>query len=306
MNISEMLGTPIADPADIDRPPPANCALPAPVDQPQPAPRRRMGWIGITLIAVTALAAGGFAGVYLSSDTATPPALAATSPSSPTPPPTVGSLAELVTALHLSGIAPTADMEALQVGPAPDASPPSGLWINRAAAIAAEPLGAGYWLVTVAVDALEMDNAEYEAAGVQFYEIPIATDTARPIAVTAPTRVPAPGTAAVPDDIPAFNAAVPAEQTLAIAGFLDAYLSGVGEVARFVSPTALIARFSTPPYQSVEVLSLGSDSLGRVQAVIEAQTQRGGRQILEYTLEMTFESGVWEVSDLVSAADVRQ
>jgi hypothetical protein len=210
----------------------------------------------------------------------------------------------MVTALHLSGIATPADLEPLFAGPVPSPTT-SGLWINHAAAVTTKPLGEGYWLVTVAVDVLEMNEGSYEAAGVQYYEITIVADAARPLAVSAPARVPSPSAGAAPAAVPSFSGTVPADQALAANGFLDAYLSGSGELARFVAPTAQVRPFPTAPYQSIEVISLGSDSLGRVKALVEAQTARGGHQTLEYTLELIFESGVWEVSNLVPPADVR-
>jgi hypothetical protein len=210
----------------------------------------------------------------------------------------------MVTSLQLSGLADPADLVTLYTG-ASQATEVGGLWVNHSAAISTESLGTGYWLVTVAVDALEMQDGAYESAGIQYYEITIATDGDRPMAVSSPARVPSPAGAATPTDVPPFGGAVPADQAVATTSFLDAYLTGRGEVAHFVSPTSRIQLFPEAPYETIEVLSLGADSLGRIKADIAAATSRGGRQHLEYTLEITYQGGVWEVSDLVAAVDSR-
>jgi hypothetical protein len=219
-------------------------------------------------------------------------------------PPNLGSFAEMVTALQLSGIADPADLAAMYSGTLTTTTG-TGLWVNRSAAVATEPLGDEFWLVTVAIDALEMVDGVYESVGVQYYDLTIATGGDRPMAVSAPTRVPAAAARAGPTGVPTFGGPVPADQAVAVSGFLEAYLTGRGEIARYVSRTARILLFPEAPYETIRIGSLGSDSLGRVRAHVEAATNRGGHQNLDYTLEMTFESGVWEVSDLVAAVDRR-
>jgi hypothetical protein len=104
-------------------------------------------------------------------------------------------------------------------------------------------------------------------------------------------------------ELPAFNGSVPADQVAAVTSFLEAHLTGQGEVARFVSPTTRIPLFAVPPYESIAVTHVGADSVGRVMTQVAAVTSRGAHHDLEYTLELTFESGVWEVADLVPAVE---
>jgi hypothetical protein len=99
-----------------------------------------------------------------------------------------------------------------------------------------------------------------------------------------------------------FGGAVPPDQGNAVADFLNAYLTGQGEVARYIAPTARMALFTAPPYASSTIESLGSDARGWVRARLTATTTNGATQSLEYTLEMTYASGVWEVLTLAPAA----
>lgn len=304
MSIAEMLGTPVRDAAEATHEAEPTCSVPPPPDKARPERTRRIGWTWMFLVGVLALAIGFGAGAYLSSSPAAAESTADSIVASQTVPPAIGGFAEMVTALQLSGLADPADLATLYAG-TPPTTEVGGLWINRSAAISTESLGPDYWVVTVAVDALEMQDGAYEAAGIQYYEITIATDGDRPVAVSAPARIPSPAVAAVPAGVPTFGGAVPADQAVAATSFLDTYLTGSGEVARFVSPTSRIQLFPEAPYETIEVLSLGADSLGRIKAAVAASTSRGGRQHLEYTLELTFESGVWEVFDLVAAANDR-
>jgi hypothetical protein len=193
-----------------------------------------------------------------------------------------------------SGLAPLAAIESMS-------SESTGLWAARTAAIDTEPLGNGFWQVTLAAEVLELVDGAYESTGIHYYELTITDQGGHPVALSAPARVPDPAPPAT-SAAPAHNEAVPADQAAAAAAFLDAYLTGNGELARFVSTTAYIAPFAQPPYASTEVRDLGADSLGNINVIVEATTERGGHQALEYTLEMTFESGVWEVSNLIAAA----
>ena len=305
MNIAEMLGVPVRDDVEIEDPTRSRCSVPAALGSPAQETGRRSGWLRLTLVGLAALTVGVGAGALLSPS---PPVAArpaeAIVPAGTTPP-NLGSFAEMVTALQLSGITDPADLAAMYSGTL-TTTMGTGLWVNRSAAVATEPLGDEFWLVTVAIDALEMNDGAYESVGVQYYDLTIATAGDRAMAVSAPTRIPAPATGGPAAGVPTFGGPVPADQAVAVSAFLEAYLTGRGEVARYVSPTARILLFPEAPYETIRIGSLGSDSLGRVRAQVEAVTNRGGHQNLDYTLEMTFESGVWEVSDLVAAVDDRR
>lgn len=297
-----MLGTPVRDVAEPDDPIRTPCSLPElpGIATKERAPRNR--WIWGFVATISALGVGIGAGSYLAhTPTPDPAPVAPTAPQAPVPASEVGSFAELVTSIHLSGLADPADLAPLYTGRSAPAGT-TGLWANQTAAVTSTSLGEGFWQVTVAVDTLELVEGAYEWAGVQYYEVTVAELDGQPVAVSGPSRIPGPAAAPTPSGMPNYNAAVPADQTAAAISFLNAYLTGNGEIARFVSATARIAPFAEPPYASIEIRDLGTDSLGHVNVLIEATTDRGGHQALEYTLEMSFESGVWEVSNLLPAA----
>jgi hypothetical protein len=302
MNISEMLGAPVQDVAEFDRPTRSACSIPVlPDDGPvETSGTSRWAWTLLGLVA--ALAVGFGVGTYLAPEPVTAEQMAPVSvTASSLPPANIGSFAELVTALQITGLADPADLARLYPGN-PPSTEPTGLWVNRAAAVATTSLGDELWRVTVAVDALEFVDDASESLGGLYSVFTVAGDGGRPVAVSAPSRIPAPAATTSPTGIPGYGEAVPADEATAVASFIEAYLTGRGEVARFVATTARIPIFAEPPYDSVEIGAIGADSLGNVRASVVAITAHGGRQPLEYTLEMTFETGVWEVSNLVAAA----
>lgn len=303
MNITEMLGEPVNDIAEFGQPNVPTCSTPVlPEQSAAPVPRRHGLWVA--LAAVGALAIGFGAGAYLTRASVTnPPPAASSTTISDGVPPNIGDLAELFTALHLTGLASPSDLARIYPGGTSDGSANGGLWISRSNAVATRSLGGGFWAVTVAVDALEMVDEVYETAGLQYFEVTIAENAGQPVAMSAPSRVPGPGVAGEPAGSPAFDGAVPADQAAVVASFLEAYLTGRGEVARFVGPTARIPLFTEAPYTSIAVGSMGSDSVGRVNVQIEALTSRGGHHNIEYTLELTIEGGVWELSRLVPVVE---
>jgi len=303
MNIAEILGRPVSDLAEFDEPDRPGCSAVVVPEHAAEPPSEKRGRLWATLAIVAALAVGLAAGVYLTRSTATtdtvftPPTATAVAV-----PPNIGGFAELFTEMHLTGLTSTADLARLYTGEAPD-TPASGLWINRSAAVSTRSLGRDFWAVTVAVDVLEMADGTYETAGLQYFELTIAGNGGRPVAVSTPSRIPPPATVGLPAGMPLFRGTVPADQETAVAAYLEAHLTGRGEVARYLSPTARIPIFAEAPYSSVTLGSMGSDSVGRVNVQVEAFTRRGGHHTIEYTLELTFENGVWEVSALVPVVE---
>jgi hypothetical protein len=292
MNITEMLGAPVSDPTDAI-PGPRGCAIsPRPVEiETEPPQGRTQMWLW-PVIVVLALAAGYALAVWIRPVVADPPLhLPATIPQ-PVAAPAISAVAEMATALHLTGLADPAELMAI-LSETTAATGPTGYWVNRAAAVAVESPAAAQWLVTVAADVLELVDGAYEPAGIQYFEV-LVSDGDSPIAVSLPTRIPPPASGAQPAAA-SFQDPVPIDQEHAVAGFLDAYLTGNGQVARYAAPGARIPLFATPPYTSVAVQHLAADSQGAVRARVAATSRRGTSVTLDYTLDLTFEHGVWEI-----------
>lgn len=296
MNITEMLGTPVNDPPEFDSPAGPACVTTTP---PQPAaprqpPRIRLVWVALV---AAALLVGTASGWYLATATAESAPAEIAQPADVASA-HVGDFAEMFTALHLSGRSPTEEPDVMYSRTSPSAT---GTWINQSAAVLVEPLTLGFWNVVVAVDVLELVDDAYESAGIQYFGLTVDASGLYPVAVSAPARLPAPISAATPG-LTLFTDTVPTDQADTVTHFLSGYLTAQEETARYVTPTARIRPFPAPPYESISIASIGSDSQGRVSVSVAATTPTGAVHMLQYTAEMSFEAGVWEVSALTSVA----
>ncbi|MFF7451634.1 MULTISPECIES: conjugal transfer protein [unclassified Streptomyces] len=162
------------------------------------------------------------------------------------------------------------------------------------------------WSVTLA--------AQYADGRLRYFAVPVLTDragssftvSAAPAVVASPARIegpPSPYTVTVPTggDLPS-----------AVGEFLAAYLTGTGEVDRYLAPGVRLAPVSPAPYQSVTVEQLlaadeaaAAESVPtdgtRVRVMVQAEARDAdGRWPLAYELTLTARSGRWEVSTLES------
>jgi hypothetical protein len=163
----------------------------------------------------------------------------------------------------------------------------------------------GAWSVTVA--------AQYGDGAVRYYAVPVATDRAgAPFAVTgAPGVVAGPARAEVPTS--SYGVSVPeGDLSSALGEFLAAYLTGAGEVDRYLAPGVQLTAVSPAPYTAVTVQQVSAveeaaageqvpadGTTVRVLAHVEAR-DLGGRWPLAYEVALTARSGRWEVSALES------
>ncbi|MEV7888311.1 conjugal transfer protein, partial [Streptomyces sp. NPDC088357] len=156
------------------------------------------------------------------------------------------------------------------------------------------------WSVTLA--------AQYADGRVRYFAVPVLADRAgssftvsgAPAVVASPPRLevpPSPYTVTVPanGDLPS-----------AVGEFLAAYLTGAGEVDRYLAPGVRLSPVSPAPYKSVTVEQLlAAESVPtdgtRVGVMVQAEARdNGGRWPLAYELTLTARSGRWEVSALES------
>jgi hypothetical protein len=163
----------------------------------------------------------------------------------------------------------------------------------------------GTWSVTVA--------AQYGDGAVRYYAVPVTADRAgTTFAVTG-----APGVVAGPDraEVPKspYGVSVPqGDLSAAVGEFLTAYLTGAGEVDRYLAPGASLLPVSPAPYTAITVQQVSAveeaaageqmpadGTKVRVLAQVEAR-DTGGRWPLGYELALTARSGRWEVSALES------
>ncbi|MCW8101665.1 conjugal transfer protein [Streptomyces tauricus] len=163
----------------------------------------------------------------------------------------------------------------------------------------------GAWSVTVA--------AQYADGSVRYYTVPVTADRARAsFAVTgAPAVVAGPARAEV-SKAP-YGVSVPqGPLSSAVGEFLAAYLTGAGEVDRYLAPGVQLAAVSPAPYTAVtvqQVLAVEKAAAGgrvpadhaKVRVLARVETRdAGGRWPLAYELALTARSGRWDVSALES------
>ncbi|MCX5251937.1 conjugal transfer protein [Streptomyces sp. NBC_00201] len=165
--------------------------------------------------------------------------------------------------------------------------------------------GAGAWSVTVA--------AQFAGGSVRFYAVPVVCDSAG----SSFTVTGAPGVVASPAraEVAKSSYAVPVPEgdlSSALGQFLAAYLTGAGEVDRYLAPGVKLTAVSPAPYAAVAVQEVSAveeaaaaeqvpadGTKVRVLASVEARDATG-RWPLAYELTLKARSGRWEVAALQS------
>ncbi|TXS61417.1 conjugal transfer protein [Streptomyces sp. me109] len=165
------------------------------------------------------------------------------------------------------------------------------------------------WSVTVA--------AQYADGRLRTYAVPVAADRfGDAFTVTgAPGVVAGPGRAVVPPS--PYRVTVPeGELSSSVGEFLAAYLTGAGEVERYLAPGRVLAPMSPAPYRAATVQQIqaveeaaAADQVTDGTAVhvlvqVEARDKEG-RWPLAYELALTARSGRWEVTGLESGTSLR-
>jgi len=166
--------------------------------------------------------------------------------------------------------------------------------------------GGGAWAVTVA--------AQYADGRLRYFVVPVAAGASgSSFAVTgAPGVVAGPARAAVGKS--PYGVSVPSDGDLAsaVGEFCGAYLTGAGEVDRYLAPGVKLAPVSPAPYTAVTV----QEVWGAEEAAVAEQVPADGTKIrvriqvearddaglwpLAYEINLQARSGRWEVTTLNS------
>ncbi|MFJ4790797.1 conjugal transfer protein [Streptomyces sp. NPDC088794] len=162
---------------------------------------------------------------------------------------------------------------------------------------------AGVWSVTVA--------AQYADGRLRYYVVPVtANSSGASFSVTdAPAVVAGPARAETPTS--PYSVTVPdSELSSAIGQFLTAYLTGTGEVDRYLAPKVKLTALSPAPYTSATVQQIVAveqaaaaeevpDDGTRVRVRVAVQARDDfGRWPLAYELTLTSRSDRWEIAAL--------
>lgn len=189
------------------------------------------------------------------------------------------------------------------------------------------------WSVTVAARLAPADRAETGdgqeqtdvgvPAAVRYFQVPVATGSAAgsatgyvalalPAEVGAPPRIETPQLAYGP-----MQPAAPSDpRTQAVTDFLAAYLTGAGDLSRYLSPGTQLSPITPAPYNGLAVDSLaiaGEQSSQpattvpedgtrvRLLATVRATDHAGVRRPLTYALTLSARAGRWEIASIDGA-----
>ena len=188
----------------------------------------------------------------------------------------------------------------------------AGSWsVVRTTGLGATEIGPGYFAVTVAVELIANgtgsdSTSAPEPVGTLFYSVGVAETDSGWTVVALPSLMPAPDRANAPDLLVDRLDGIDEPGLKDMVGrFLSAYLTGDGELARYLAPSASVAGVQPSPFTAVEVLRSGmaNDPGGRtVLAVVARATDDTGRaQLLEFWLAVSQRDGRWEVTEVLPA-----
>ncbi len=192
-----------------------------------------------------------------------------------------------------------------------------GWFASRTVSLGAEELAPGYFAVSVAAGVVadntdEQPERAWVAVGTRFYTVGVVETDLGWVATGLPTLVARPTGPPVPellvtriDGLSAFP-----ELERAVAAFLAAYLTGVGDLGRYTVPESSLVAVEPAPFVTVEITHAGSatsaDGTRHVAALVRATDAAGRSQVLGYSLVVSQRDGRWEVADLLSAAPLGQ
>ncbi|MFJ9855346.1 conjugal transfer protein [Streptomyces sp. NPDC101150] len=196
---------------------------------------------------------------------------------------------------------------------------------ESASAVQVRQISAGYWSVTVAA---QITGSSRDTEGhIRYFQVPVrATSgskgaasgwvaTALPAEVAAPTG----GKGAAPElsygSAHAPSASDPAVQT--IDGFLAAYLTGRGELDRYLSPGTTLHAVRPASYTSVTITQISEHGQGpaegaeaqsppdgvqrRLLVDVEGEGKHTSGRPMTYAVELRARDGRWEVASLEAA-----
>lgn len=198
--------------------------------------------------------------------------------------------------------------------------------VQNVVPVRSERLAGGNWSVVVAAQFTVRDEdagsvkAVESSRSVKYFAIPVvmkeSAGGAGAFNVTAPPAQIA-GPSVVTSGASRFEDQVPADSELvaSLGEFFRAYLAGVGEVDRYLSPRTELAAVAESGYTAVRVEEVSADSevaegpvpedgtTVRVQARVTALAAKKEQWPLAYEMTLTARSGRWEVTALHAGAD---
>jgi len=250
----------------------------------------------------------GFFLALLGAGAAAPVAPPVASPAGP--PAGVVGFAEEATIAWLEATGDPTDRASVLFVDAPE--PPSGATtatVRRTTVVGARRIDSDYWAVTVAAVVDERDRDQTTVGTSTLYaEVGVVVGPAGEMAaVGTPAVVPGPPhpTAAVrlagpTPGIPGTDDPV----MVAAEGFLNALLTGSGDVSRYLAPGVEVTAVDPPLFTEVSIDRLAVseiDGATRARILAVATTAAGGRRAVGYELGIRERAGRWEITAISGA-----
>ncbi|WP_257981189.1 conjugal transfer protein [Streptomyces sp. CB02959] len=193
---------------------------------------------------------------------------------------------------------------------------------ESASAVQVRQVSAGYWSVTVAA---RITGSSKNSGRVRYFQVPVRatggqgasgwTAAALPAEVAAPT-----GSKGVAPELAYGSAHAPLDSDPAVQtvrGFLAAYLTGRGELDRYLSPGTALHAVRPAPYTAVSVTQMAEHGQGpaegaegqvppdgvqrRLLVDVEGDGKYTGGRPMTYAIELRARDGRWEVAALEAA-----
>jgi|GEM_PF-985071 len=148
----------------------------------------------------------------------------------------------------------------------------------------------------------------------QYYRVAVSESGGLLRVLSPPDAVQPPGQGA--DLALGYTMSCPTDSALATVsgGFLSAFLTGTGDITRYISPNSGITALAPPPFTGVDTLSVKSDdsscgtvaASSRVQIMVNPKDASGAVPTLAYSLTMIRSAGVWQVQSIDPTPLLRQ
>ncbi|MEV5838200.1 conjugal transfer protein [Nocardia sp. NPDC052112] len=285
--------------------------------------RRRRDNVIVGVLAVLAVLGGGHAVLDWFASDPPPPSDSAT-PATVGRAQLAGSFAEQFIMTYLGSVAGQQDRLGEYVGAssqqitlpttARQVSEPSVVYVSRIGSFDSLEV----WSVTVSVRVGKSAPGATSTTGAtanntgsdarQFYRVGVSVLNGRLRALSLPALVEPPSRGA--DLAQAYSSPCTADTPLSqvASGFLTAYLTGTGDVGRYVTLDAGITALRPAPYTTVETVAVISDdnscgtarSAAQVLATVNPKGDGGAAATLAYPLTMVRNGGQWQVQSVDS------
>lgn len=200
------------------------------------------------------------------------------------------------------------ELQALVENPAPVPLTAQAFTVEDVTTAGIVPAGQGVWSVTVAATVTDESDRRHR----RYLQVPVMVAEGSVTALSLPAVVTGPVAAKPPTSTYRHQVPRTSPVTLSVSGFLVAYLTGSGDLTRYLTPGVEITAVTPAPFVEVEVVEVRSTTAPdsevpadgqQVRVLVTAAGTVAQEQTLTttYALSLTSRAGRWEVSTLEAA-----